>query len=155
MPFHLTLKLEYRSDTQWRWVLEDAAGGYLTDHEVALDPAAPVYPGFVDLPRRLEFLRGIRPEEEVLAELGEWMGKHVFGAVGEKLLAHEDALACVVQVRVPQEAQSLLFRPFELAHVGGKPLAERGFRFVYTGWKRPTGRRRWWKPTGRTCSCAS
>lgn len=60
------------------------------------------------------------------------MGEKVFGAVGDKLLPYEQGPACVVQVRVPPRAQNLLFRPFELAHLGGRPLAERGFRFIYT-----------------------
>lgn len=132
MPFQLILTLEYGTDTNWRWVLSDAAGRFLADHEVALDPADPVYESFEDLPHQLRYHEKARPAEEVLDELGAWMGAKVFGAVGEKLLAYEQAPACVVQVRVPPAAQNLLFRPFELAHLGGKPLAERGFRLIYT-----------------------
>lgn len=132
MAFQLILTVEYGSDTKWRWVLSDPAERYLADHEVALDPNNPVYQSFVDLPGRLRFHERVRPAEEVLNELGAWMGEKVFGKVGEKLLEYEQSPACVVQVRVPADAQSLLFRPFELAHLGGKPLAERGFRLVYT-----------------------
>ncbi|HYP29032.1 MAG TPA: CHAT domain-containing protein [Blastocatellia bacterium] len=132
MAFQLILTVEYGSDTKWRWVLSDPAERYLADHEVALDPNDPVYQSFVDLPGRLRFHERVRPAEEVLNELGAWMGEKVFGKVGEKLLEYEQSPACVVQVRVPADAQSLLFRPFELAHLGGKPLAERGFRLVYT-----------------------
>ncbi|HEX5734300.1 MAG TPA: CHAT domain-containing protein [Blastocatellia bacterium] len=132
MPFQLVLTIEYSTDTHWRWVLADAAGRFLADQEVSLDTADPVYESFQDLPGRLHFFEGIRPAEDVLAELGAWMGKNVFGAVGEKLLAYEQSPACVVQVRVPPEAQNLLFRPFELAYLDGKPFAERGFRLIYT-----------------------
>jgi tetratricopeptide (TPR) repeat protein len=132
MPFQLVLTLEYRDDTHWRWVLSDADGRFLEDQEVALDAADPTYEIFKDLPRQLRFNENVRPAEDILAELGKWMGEKVFGRVGEKLLAYERAPACVVRVRVPPEAQNLLFRPFELAHLGGKPLAERALRLIYT-----------------------
>jgi hypothetical protein len=132
MPFQLILTLDYRNSTHWRWTLSDAAGRFLADQEVALDPADPVYRSFVDLPGQLRFYEDVRPLEEVLAELGAWMGANVFGKVGEKLLTYEQSPACVVQVRVPPAAQDLLFRPFELAHLEAKPMTERGFRFIYT-----------------------
>ncbi len=143
MPFKLVLTLEYNTDTSWRWVLKDAAGRFLADQEVSLNTADTAYESFQDLPRQLRYQEGTRSAEEVMKELGAWMGAHVFGAVGEKLLDYEQSPACVVQVRVPPEAQSLLFRPFELAHLDGKPLAERGFRFIYTVAREPddqTGR---------------
>lgn len=132
MPFQLTLTVDYRSDTEWRWVLSDRDGRFLGDHDVALDPADPVYKSFEDLPRQLRFFEDVRSAEDVLAELGAWMGTKVFGKVGEKLIAYEQSPACVVQVRVPPAAQALLFRPFELAHLDGKPMSERGFRLIYT-----------------------
>jgi PAS domain-containing protein len=132
MPFQLVLTLDYAADTQWRWVLSDADGGFLADHEVSLDPSEPVYEAFKDLPQQLRRYENVRTAEEVLSELGAWMGEKVFGAVGEWLLGYEQPPACVVQVRVPPAAQNLLFRPFELAHLGGRPLAERDFRLIYT-----------------------
>ena len=132
MPFKLVLTLDYNTDTNWRWVLRDTTGRFLADQEVLLDTDDAAYESFEDLPGQLQYQESVRPAEEVMAELGAWMGTHVFGAVGEKLLAYEQSPACVVQVRVPPEAQNLLFRPFELAHLNGKPLAERGFRFIYT-----------------------
>jgi PAS domain-containing protein len=132
MPFQLVLTLDYAADTQWRWVLSDAAGRFLADHEVSLDPSEPAYESFSDLPQQLRRYENVRPAEEVLSELGAWMGERVFGAVGERLLDYEQSPACVVQVRVPPAAQNLLFRPFELAHLGGRPLAGRDFRLIYT-----------------------
>lgn len=141
MTAQLTLEVkDYRNDTAWRWVLSlcpepvegDAEGRFLADHEVKLDPADSLYRGFADLPRYLHNQPPNRPEEETLAELGAWMGAHAFGRVGEKLLAYEQRPARVVLVRVPAAAQELLFRPLELAHLGGRPLVERGFRFIYT-----------------------
>ncbi|HEX7313408.1 MAG TPA: CHAT domain-containing protein [Pyrinomonadaceae bacterium] len=143
MPFQLILTIEYVTDAEWRWVLADASGRFLADQEVKLDTDDPLYEGFKDLPHHLGRYANVRPAEEVLGELGEWMGAKVFGAVGDKLLEYEQSPACVVRVRVPPEAQNLLFRPFELAHLGGRPLAARGFRFVYTvareGEQRPGG----------------
>ena len=75
MPFQLVLTIDYSTDTQWRWVLTDVAGRFLADQEVSLDPGDPVYEIFHDLPGRLHFFEGIRPAEDVLAELGAWMGK--------------------------------------------------------------------------------
>ena len=132
MPFQLTLTLEYQTDTRWRWVLADADGRFLQDHEVTLDESDPVYPSFEDLPAQLRSYENVRPAEDVLAEVGAWLGAKVFGKVGEKLVEYEQAPARVVQVRLPASAQNLLFRPFELAHLGGKPLAERGLRLIYT-----------------------
>jgi hypothetical protein len=132
MPFQLDLTLEYQDDTHWRWVLSDADGRFLEDQEVALDDTDPTYEIFEDLPRQLRFYENVRAAEEVLSDLGAWMGANVFGKVGEKLLAYERSPACVVRVRIPPEAQNLLFRPFELAHLGGKPLAERDLRLIYT-----------------------
>ena len=41
MAFQLILTVEYRSDTEWRWVLSDPAGRFLEDHEVRLSPNDP------------------------------------------------------------------------------------------------------------------
>ncbi len=132
MPFQLILTIEYRSDTEWRWVLTDKDGRFIQDHEVELDPSKSIYKSFEDLPRQLRHYEDVQPAEEILAELGAWMGTNIFGKVGEELLKYEQSPACVIQVRAPHAAQALLFRPFELAHIDGTPMAERGFRLVYT-----------------------
>ncbi|MBU0510579.1 MAG: CHAT domain-containing protein, partial [Chloroflexi bacterium] len=123
---------DYHSNTQWRWVLTDANGRFLADHEVNLDPRESVYRGFVDLPGYLKYYTPARSESLLLNELGRWMGEQVFGGIAGKLLAYEQKPARVVGVRVPPEAQDLLFRPYELAHIEGTPLAARGFRFIYS-----------------------
>ena len=99
MTAQLTLEVkDYRNDTAWRWVLSDADGRFLADHEVKLDPADPLYRGFADLPGYLRYHRDARPEEESLAELGAGMGKKVFGNVGEKLLTYEQHPARVSSI---------------------------------------------------------
>lgn len=72
MPFQLILSLDYQNDTRWRWILSDAAGRFLADQDVALDPADPMYRGFVDLPGQLRFYDNVRPAEDVLLEAPGW-----------------------------------------------------------------------------------
>lgn len=136
MP-HLQLRVtEYEDETAWRWVLSDAAGAMLADHEVDLDRGAKGARAFFDLPGYLESYGAIRSSEELLVEAGAWIGEHVFGKVAVALAKKLKEPATVVRVLVPEAAQGLLRRPFELAHVPvvdgvGKPLAEVGIRFVY------------------------
>jgi tetratricopeptide (TPR) repeat protein len=113
---------------RWRWLLTDAEGRFVADHEVALDESADLYEAFVDL---YGFVRRNRtPDDPVgsetalVAELGGWVGERVFGAVGA-------ALSGTVRVQVPAEASFLPARPLELAHVDGQPLARRGVSMVY------------------------
>ncbi len=135
MP-HLQLTVtDYEDDTSWRWELRDAAGAFLADHEVDLDRGAKKARAFFDLPGYLEAYRAIRTPEELLAEAGAWIGEHVLGAVADALGARLEPPATVVRVAVPEEAQGLLRRPLELAHVPvdgrGLALAEACVRFVY------------------------
>ena len=49
-PHVLTLEAAgYESPQRWRWKLLDAAGNFIADHQVALDPSAAEYEGFIDL----------------------------------------------------------------------------------------------------------
>jgi tetratricopeptide (TPR) repeat protein len=110
-------------------VLEDRPSGTpLADHTVALDPASRRVKAFEDLPRYLRWRAdpGRRTESEtaLLAQVGEWIGQRVLGeAVGRQIVA---AAPVTVRVEVPDSAEFLLFRPLELAHVDGVPLASRG-----------------------------
>ncbi len=130
MSLQLTIT-DYQNETRWRWVLSDEKGNFLTDHEVSLDANAPVYRGFKDLPGYLRHHIPATPAAQVLREVGEWMGEKVFGGLADALRERMQSPATVVRVSVPKEAQDLLFRPFELAHLDGKPFAEHGLRFVY------------------------
>ena len=40
---------EFKDLTRWRWVLTDAGGTFLVDHEVRLDAARWEYEAFTDL----------------------------------------------------------------------------------------------------------
>lgn len=127
---------DYDNENRWRWVLEDDRGKFLADHEVDLtDDTSEDAQAFRDLTRYLHYYRGIKKPEQVLPSLGAWMDGRIFGAVGEKLTERLTPPATVVRVSVPRQAQGLLAKPFELAHLKVKrknlPLAEAGVRFVY------------------------
>ena len=128
LQLHVT---DFRNDTRWRWELRDEKGAFLGDHEVKLERTALEVRGFLDLPGYLKNRPPDTPAEESLNKVGDWMGRQVFGAVVPKIGERLDYPATVVRVHVPKEAQVLLQRPFELAHLDGKPLAEAGVRFVY------------------------
>ena len=127
---------DYDNQNRWCWVLEDLRGKFLADHEVDLtDDTSEDARAFQGLTEYLRYYREIKKPEQVLHSLGAWMGEHIFGAVADKLAKKLGSPATVVRVSVPREAQGLLTRPFELAHLpgknGGRPLAEAGVRFVY------------------------
>jgi hypothetical protein len=50
------------------------------------------------------------------------MAQQVFGTILAKIGERRDFPAIVVRVHVPKEAQALLHRPFELAHLDAKEL---------------------------------
>ncbi|MCP4664034.1 MAG: CHAT domain-containing protein [bacterium] len=129
-PLHLQVT-DYENVTRWRWVLNDARDVFLADHEVKLDGDGPEARAFEDLPHYLRRYEITTPPAEILHRVGAWIGREVFGRVAEVLAEHLEAPATVVRVHVPDAARELLLRPFELAHVDGKPLAEAGVRLVY------------------------
>ncbi|MFY9824151.1 MAG: CHAT domain-containing protein [Thermoanaerobaculia bacterium] len=142
MPIGLHLHVtDFRDETRWRWELQDENGTFLGDHEVKIDRSISEARGFSDLPGYLRNRPPDTPPEESLQRVGEWMGREVFGAVLAKLGDRLDSPATVVRVHVPKESQVLLERPFELAHLDGKPLVEAGVRFIYqiTGAAEPKG----------------
>lgn len=115
---------EFRDLTRWRWVLTDASGAFVADHEVRLNRTDWQFEAFGDLPFYLEWHvapdRRTVDEARIVGEVGEWIGSSILGTVGSALLGRRTA---VVHVVVPHEARDLLMRPLELAHVGGRPLS--------------------------------
>jgi hypothetical protein len=121
------LRLEVRDfagPTRWRWVLRDRDGAFVTDHEVRLDAGCSEYEAFSDLLQYLDWHVApdqlVRDEARIVRELGEWIGSRVLGPIAQALVRERPA---TVRVVVPPEARVLLFRPLELAHVGGKPIS--------------------------------
>jgi hypothetical protein len=111
---------------RWRWRLTDAAGTFLAGHEVRLETSCSEFEAFTDLQHYLRWSttpdaeRRAADEGRVIAGLGAWIGEQVFGPVADALA---DARPATVRVVVPPQARWLAFRPLELAHAGGRPLA--------------------------------
>jgi tetratricopeptide (TPR) repeat protein len=133
----LTLSVaEYRDPCHWYCGLADAGGNFLADHEVKLNPADPEYPGFVDLP---SFLRAHaapdrrhQDETRLVEEVGAWIGRNLYGPLAEKILAAGTPATVRVELPAqPEEASGLLYRPWELGHAGGKPLALQDVSLVF------------------------
>ena len=130
-PLRLTLT-DYLDATRWRWVLSDSRGRFLADHVVQLDPTTREYSGFLDLRTYLDYYQPIHPPAKQLEELGTWIGEKVFGGLRKALWARRALPAVAVHVVVPEAAQDLLFRPFELAcFANGTSFGKAGVRFVY------------------------
>jgi tetratricopeptide (TPR) repeat protein len=126
----LTLRpVDVRGPARWRWLLVDGVGQAVAHHEVELDRSAAEYGAFGDL---YEYVRSRRLPDDVVASeadiverVGRWVGEHVFGPrLGR-------ALVGTVRVEVPPEADFLLSRPLELAHVDGVPLSRLGVSLVF------------------------
>jgi tetratricopeptide (TPR) repeat protein len=116
---------EFRDLTRWRWVLTDSSGAFLADHEVRLDAASWQYEAFGDLRWYLRWHcapdRRAEDEARIVGEVGAWTGTEVLGpAVAAALVRGRPV---TVRVVVPPEAAELVYRPLELAHANGKPLA--------------------------------
>jgi hypothetical protein len=122
---------EFRSLARWRWLLTGPDGSMVADHEVRLNEGCWQFKAFSNLWDYVQ-LRAVpdrRMEDEALivAEVGAWIGEHVFGEVGRAVVR---ARSATVRVIAPADAESLLFLPFELAHVAGKPLFAQGVTLV-------------------------
>ncbi|MGW1713158.1 CHAT domain-containing protein [Streptomyces sp. NPDC002156] len=134
----LTLLVEdFAGPDHWQWVLVAPDGEVLARHEVRLDPTGPLYEAFLDLPGHLRRhappdVRAAR-EQEIVREVGAWIGTEVLGPVAPALLA---AAPAVVRVVVPTDvpgARRLMSVPLELAHADGRPLAVQDVTLV-TQW---------------------
>ncbi len=127
---HLTLT-DYQSDRRWRWLLQDERGNFIADNDVSL-PDDSEYGGFRDPAAYLNYHSAYRNEADSLAQLGAWIGEHIFGDMRPKLAGSFIPPATPIHIHVPPEAQQILFRPLELAHfIDGQPFTEAGLRFIY------------------------
>ncbi len=114
---------------RWRWLLVDERSGVsLADHLVELDPGAAETEAFEDLYRFLRWRadpdRRVTSEAELVRQVGAWIGSVVLGERIGRAIAK--AAPVTVRVVVPAGAEFLAFRPLELAHIGGVPVAARG-----------------------------
>jgi tetratricopeptide (TPR) repeat protein len=127
---------DVRNASHWYWRLKDAGGVVLADHEVRLDAASWQYEAFVDLHAYLR--RNIPPNSSAISanalvkQVGQWIGQHVLGTLGEAILAHGTPTTVrVVIPREPDTAAGLLYVPLEMAHVRGRALALQDVSFVF------------------------
>jgi tetratricopeptide (TPR) repeat protein len=130
------LRLEVTDFTDrdhWRWRLTDAAGKFLADHEVALAPTDAEYAAFLDLEAYLDQYAAPDkwPEDEMrlIEEVGAWIGQQVLGPVATRIMDYGTPVT--VHVVVPPEASGLLYRPLEMAHAHGQPLALHDVSLVF------------------------
>lgn len=125
---------DYVGPARWRWVLTDASGSFIADHEVRVDERSSQYEAFTDLEYYISsYAAGDRYAEDearIVAEVGQWLGSEVFGRIAESLARTARRAPVTVRVVVPEDARTLLFRPFELAYAGGKPLAAQDVTLV-------------------------
>jgi hypothetical protein len=130
VPVELVLRaVDVAGPCQWRWLLVDERSGVsLADHLVELDPGAAETKAFEDLYRFLRWRadpdRRVASEAELVRRVGAWIGSVVLGErIGRAIVT---AAPVTVRVVVPAGAEFLAFRPLELAHIGGVPVAARG-----------------------------
>jgi tetratricopeptide (TPR) repeat protein len=131
-----TLVLEatnFKDPQHWRWVLKDSKGKFLEDFEVGLDSRNSNYSAFLDLYSFLEANsspdRWIDDQTKLISQVGPWIGKEALGRVVERIAKFSTSVT--VKVLVPPEASGLLYRPWEIAMVGDKPLALRNVSLVF------------------------
>ncbi|MBU2668211.1 CHAT domain-containing protein [Actinoplanes bogorensis] len=123
--------LDFSGPTRWRWRLTDADGGrFLADHVVELDEGDWQYEAFTALGQYLLLHaapdRRLSGEAQLTAQVGEWIGERVLGPVAPALAKARRP----VRLEVPPGAEVLAYRPWELATIGGRPLALQKVNFV-------------------------
>lgn len=130
---NLRLKVtDWVDGTRWRWLLEEHDGRFVADHTVRLDPASREYQGFCDLARYMDHNAPLGDPGQLLLQLGAWIGEQVFGGLRTSLRDRSRKPAEAVQVLVPDVAQVLLERPFEVAcFADGKRFDAAGVRLAY------------------------
>ena len=124
---------DYKDPQHWRWRLTDGGGQVWADCEVALERSDPLFMAFLDLAgylrRNTSPDRRTEQENQLLTEIGAWMGENVLGPVAPAIF--DAGTPAVVRVVVPREAHGLLHRPLELAHANGRPLALQDVSLIF------------------------
>jgi hypothetical protein len=135
MPLKLSIA-DYRDARHWYCRLLDANGNQLADHEVSLNPTDSEYEGFVDLRSYLRDHaapdRRQQDEALLIEQVGAWIGQNVYGPIADKILAAGTPTVVRAEIpAAPQEASGLLYRPWELGHARGRPLALQDVSLVF------------------------
>ena len=139
---------EFTDQDHWRWRLTDADGKFLADHQVELDPSETEYQGFVDLEGYIKQYAAPDkwPDDEVrlIEEMGAWIGQNVLGPIAASIIDYGTPVS--IRVILPPQASGLLYRPLELAHARGEPLALQDVSLVLEVDENPAAVR--WQPVG-------
>ncbi len=107
----------------WRWALTGSSEAVV--HNVRLGSGEWQYEAFTDLFGWLEhyaepLFDKVESEERIVAALGDWISRNVFGEIARVLA---DAAPCTIRIVLPHAAAELAFLPLALARVGDQPLA--------------------------------
>ena len=131
-----TLLLEvkdFKDPLHWRWVLNDSQGKFLQDFEVRLNSNDPNYAAFQEIYGFLEANsapdKWLDDQTRLIRQVGSWIGREALGRVGERIAKFTTPIT--IRVLVPPEASGLLYRPWEMALIGDKPLAMRNVSLVF------------------------
>jgi len=131
-----TLLLEvkdFKDPLHWRWVLNDSQGKFLQDFEVRLNSNDPNYAAFQEIYGFLEANsapdKWLDDQTRLIRQVGSWIGREALGRVGERIAKFTTPIT--IKVLVPPEASGLLYRPWEMALIGDKPLAMRNVSLVF------------------------
>jgi len=145
---------DVRPPNQWKWRLhrlddERKPVECLGDHAVSLNSNDWQYEAWLDLHRYVRRStsseRRVEDERSILRDVGEWIGKNVFGGLRDKLVATASAEPTTVFVDVEDPGESaeigaaqyhLIYRPLELAHIEAQPLSLCDICLVLSGRKR-------------------
>ena len=121
----------YAGPHRWYWALSDSDGAFIAGHEVELKQSDSQWAAFTRLSRYLRLnVKSASPlssEADIVDWVGRWIGENAFGPIGPALV---DRAPATVAVHFPAEAEVLMFRPWELAMVGGLPLARQDVSLV-------------------------
>jgi tetratricopeptide (TPR) repeat protein len=115
---------EFESLSRWRWVLTGPTGGFIADYQVSLDANCWQYEAFTGLQSYLRWRvapdRRIEQEAEIIAEVGKWIGIHVFGPLAKAILAAQPATVRVITYS--EDADQIAYCPLALAYIENKPI---------------------------------
>ena len=119
--------VDFSGSASWRWVLSDESGGTVATYDVRLDETCWQFEAFLDVHGYLAWQaapdRQAKDVARIIRQVGEWIATEVFGPIADELVRQARWRHVTARVVVPDEARELLFRPLELAHVNGRPLA--------------------------------
>ena len=101
--------LDFAGVRNWRWVLKDGDGAFLSDHVVSLQPEEREYRALFDLPGYLyEYAAPDKRDEDerrLMSEVGEWIHARILGNVADAIVDYGTPV--VVRVTLPPEAAAV------------------------------------------------